>query len=204
MRLLSRFVLAVLLVGSTSSAFADTLKPDPTIGVRGGGGGSPLISDGSWYQFVGCPADLAGAGYQCQYYQYPEPEAIDILAFQTADGSGTVFPDGSYSADFEFSDPDYFLSQDANTAYFTYAGEGGALIQCLEGPCEFTFFFRPDKGLEDMGPFQVSLRGYKFLSGSSFVPNENLTPPRRIPEPGALMLLGAGLLATGFRLGRRR
>jgi hypothetical protein len=201
MRLLSRFALAVLLVGLAAPAFASAIKPDPTIGVRGGGSASPLITDGSWYQFVACPTDLAGAGYQCQYYQFPAPEGIDVLAFQTADRNGVLFPDGSYALDdMGFTDPDYFLSQDANTAFFNYS-PGPALIACFEGPCEFTFFFMPEAGLE--GPFQVSLRGYQFLGGP-FVTNDNLTPPGRIPEPGALMLLGTGLLTAGLRLRRRR
>lgn len=208
MRLTSRVAAALLIVG-----FAPLPALAAEIGIRSRGGGSPDVTDGSWYALQ--PCDTGGypdlGGYFCQEYQFtgtPEAFLLWSVEFQVADR------DGNYLAYNNGETGELDLSELSELGYFLSAGEGNnntpsvvfqyspiGTIECLVGDAEvctahFAVFMN--------GTYQVALLAYNIGNSthSGVVTGfNNVAQALPIPEAGVLALLATGLAGV---LSRRR
>jgi len=228
MRFPARLACAFLVVGLASPASA-SLIPDPTIGVRGIGGGSEPITNGNWLTMTAAqcsePGDTAGAdlfaaGYVCQNYMIsPVPDGFNgftSMQFETMNAQG-IFP-ATYQT--PTSATAYSLAISPVPSAFSFFNTGvqpTTIVQlgnadntylCTPvGDIEpinvcythFQFFFLPD--LNDAGPFSVRLRRvtYEVCVGLE-CSSETVIPT---PEPAAAVLFALGTAFAARRLRRR-
>ena len=204
MRFPARLACAFLVVGLASPASA-SLIPDPTIGVRGIGSGSPPTTDGSWFVMndpcafgpsEGIGVLLAGLGYSCMNYMLATGP-VTSFTVQFADALGNLLAPGQLT--YTPSPYTQFQVNVGGPGNVVLASNNGPLtcgveVTCVKGN-DIQFFFLPDAGL--VGPFQMSLRAVNGIF------NDDLTGPSPIPEPAAALLLALGTAFAARRLRRR-
>lgn len=170
---------------------------DPLIGVRGTLSSSPAITDPTLQPFVDCApiiGEVLPASYSCAPY---DTLGMDIfsLTLQFFDEQKNPFPFGALSLDFanSFFDTMQFvddftvrLSNDVIEVVETFR------VAAVADPWPFTglvIFTAAGPGPNDVAASWVSVLAVNDVTN--------------VPEPAAMLLLGAGVVAAGSRRLRR-
>lgn len=201
----------------SAPANAAPILPDPTIGVRGDGGGSPPVTDGSAQLLQPCgtvaatSSGLSGIeSFFCAAYQFTGEEGFGgtINSFDLAfwDSTGAATPviclDGCGSLNFVPSEQsDFSVVTRVNDFVIQLAR------YCPEGcsdpaitPGHFLLFV-------EQAEYNGGYVSIQAVNGSSAFQTDLATPGRSIspvPEPASLVLLGTGLVGMVARRRLRR